>query len=807
MLVTERTQLRRLVVLVAFAGSAGAAESLLPTFVFEDPVQLSAGGAPMQLSSHAAPRLVDWDADGDVDILVGGGDGHIWLFANSGSTAEAVFDAGTPVLAGGTPIQKGSEYTGACFEDMNGDGLNDLVVAHSISQIGYYSNQGTQVGPVFSSWSSFPGPAGDLVLPAWCGGRIDVGDWDNDGLNDIVAGDFFGFFTLFTNTGTAGAPSFDLPGERFTFNGSPIAWPHNTHPRLFDINQDGRLDLTYGINWGYFGFYPADPQAPGMSFRTHLVARGADGQELNIRDLIQDDTIPNFGDLNHDGVIDIVSGGLNGKIVCMYGIPYTHQLDRITQIMTAHPADLGPALAADEALRAELFGCHWNMRSFLDDFNPGTPTRQTIRDWYHDHIVNFPQYLHKQHLDRSAHPYVPSLAGQVWVNLLESFPDEPGHWQSVADSIGLTGLHRDLLLDHGTLLIENSSADADQLRVVSDYLSLLPPSLWDAERITIDDYLVPSMPIAARTGVNLFGIRVGDGQENSFPGDSAPGFCDVFSIVLAHEINHTVDAHTMYPDPVLSARKQTLIEQASPPDVIFKDHAAGLGVDWEATRQRFAAMGYWSGDEGEWDLAWNDYWQSGPGSVFNENWLRNNLQLMCEAPQEAFATLANQYFTDAEIMLDLSLRRWNRGIPSCINQFLFVADVYSQGNDTTYLYRSDTTGRFTRTAARLHRSPAGFIDRLSVGQQTWGVGLTEDGSVTSIDWYPLSPADFDTDGDVDGQDLLAFDACASGPAMAVRAGCEGKDLDHDGDVDQEDFGVFQRCYAGTDNPGDADCAG
>jgi len=82
-------------------------------------------------------------------------------------------------------------------------------------------------------------------------------------------------------------------------------------------------------------------------------------------------------------------------------------------------------------------------------------------------------------------------------------------------------------------------------------------------------------------------------------------------------------------------------------------------------------------------------------------------------------------------------------------------------------------------------------------------------------------ADFDSDCDVDGADLLVLDACFTEanvpymPPSQVPPTCElspdnnghvAADLDRDNDVDQEDFGIFQRCYSGEKNPADLDCA-
>ena len=55
-------------------------------------------------------------------------------------------------------------------------------------------------------------------------------------------------------------------------------------------------------------------------------------------------------------------------------------------------------------------------------------------------------------------------------------------------------------------------------------------------------------------------------------------------------------------------------------------------------------------------------------------------------------------------------------------------------------------------------------------------------------------ADFNHDGMVDGDDLLLFEACDSGPDVPPAPGCEDRDLDNDGDVDQADFGEVQRSY-------------
>lgn len=65
--------------------------------------------------------------------------------------------------------------------------------------------------------------------------------------------------------------------------------------------------------------------------------------------------------------------------------------------------------------------------------------------------------------------------------------------------------------------------------------------------------------------------------------------------------------------------------------------------------------------------------------------------------------------------------------------------------------------------------------------------------------------DFDCDRDVDGDDLAAFVACHSGPAIVLSPECGKFDLDGDQDGDSVDFAIIQRCWTGPDVFGDPDC--
>jgi hypothetical protein len=91
---------------------------------------------------HAAPHLVDWDNDGDLDLLTGGGGGGVYLSFNEGTRTEPKWsefrtlipksDQREQFLTEGTPI-KPAPSTRIWANDFNGDGWLDLLVGDCAS--------------------------------------------------------------------------------------------------------------------------------------------------------------------------------------------------------------------------------------------------------------------------------------------------------------------------------------------------------------------------------------------------------------------------------------------------------------------------------------------------------------------------------------------------------------------------------------------------------------------------------------------------------------------------------------------------
>jgi len=111
---------------------------------------------------------------------------------------------------------------------------------------------------------------------------------------------------------------------------------------------------------------------------------------------------------------------------------------------------------------------------------------------------------------------------------------------------------------------------------------------------------------------------------------------------------------------------------------------------------------------------------------------------------------------------------------------------------------------------------SGELGSIASSGQAGGVGILEAADYRTSDgfWavaghaWPVAivPADFDQDGDVDGDDLAHWAGCVTGPELGPPGdGCQNADLDHDDDVDQCDFGLLQRCLSGAGVPTDPDC--
>lgn len=120
--------------------------------------------AVMSLSDQAWPSLCDWDDDGDLDVLIGGGYGWPRIVINDGTRNRPAFREPARILSDGEPIRfvrnkllgepdnwHNMGYPYPSFVDWDMDGLRDLVCANETNRIFWYRNIGTPKQPAFAS--------------------------------------------------------------------------------------------------------------------------------------------------------------------------------------------------------------------------------------------------------------------------------------------------------------------------------------------------------------------------------------------------------------------------------------------------------------------------------------------------------------------------------------------------------------------------------------------------------------------------------------------------------------------------------
>jgi len=148
----------------------------------------------------AKPFVVDWNNDGKKDLLVGHGGwrdhAYIDLYINVGTDVSPSFGVATHIQAAGQDICQ--SYSSSPFiTDWDEDGKKDLIVRETL-QFTLYKNIGTDALPVFGEGVAIQVNGQDLYVYCGDGSSVfSVTDWNNDGVKDLVIGDYYGYVFLY----------------------------------------------------------------------------------------------------------------------------------------------------------------------------------------------------------------------------------------------------------------------------------------------------------------------------------------------------------------------------------------------------------------------------------------------------------------------------------------------------------------------------------------------------------------------------------------------------------------------------------
>ena len=253
----------------------------------------------IDVGSESIVSLVDLDGDGDLDMLVGNKidptdltDSKTFRFDNVGEPGRPVFRE-----AGEFQIQ-GAYHDAPAFGDLDGDGDLDMVLGTWRKEMRLLWNEGSTDRPEFVlADSAFVELSrGSNATPA-------LADMDGDGDLDLFAGESSGTLNYFENVGTTTAPSFELVSDEY--QGIDIG--RRSFPKPIDADGDGDFDLVLGTESDGIVFYRNDGDASAPTFvEAESPFPAPDDLPVFVT--------PTFGDIDGDGDLDLLTGGIGGGV-------------------------------------------------------------------------------------------------------------------------------------------------------------------------------------------------------------------------------------------------------------------------------------------------------------------------------------------------------------------------------------------------------------------------------------------------------------------------------------------------------------
>lgn len=232
--------------------------------VFATPLLNSNGLAKTTDTSYHFVSVADLDNDGDKDLVTGHVNGAIMYYQNTGSITAPTFTAPVQNPFGLTSVYYLAAPT---FVDYDNDGDWDLVVGEYNGNLQYFQNTGTLTSPAFAAPVQNPGGITSVSTFA----HPNFADLDNDGDRDLIVGEQGGTHKYFQNTGTASAPLWG-PIQNNPFGLTTVNLVSMPSFVNFDNDGDwDLLTSDYDGNFNYFQNTTTPLSVKNLSGQTELV--------------------------------------------------------------------------------------------------------------------------------------------------------------------------------------------------------------------------------------------------------------------------------------------------------------------------------------------------------------------------------------------------------------------------------------------------------------------------------------------------------------------------------------------------------
>jgi len=231
--------------------------------------KIFAAGKPMDVYGMPSPNFADFDGDGDLDLICGEFIDKFTWFENTADRARPKYAAGRHLTYRGKPLKMDLCMIVPVALDWDRDGDTDLVVGQEDGRVALVENTGKVIGgmPQFLPAQFFQQQAdmlkfGALVTPCSF-------DWDNDGDEDLICGNTAGYIGFIENLDGGNPPKWAAPvylkanGEIIRIMAGPngsiqgpceTKWGYTTL-NVADWNHDGLPDIVVNSIWGKVLWY------------------------------------------------------------------------------------------------------------------------------------------------------------------------------------------------------------------------------------------------------------------------------------------------------------------------------------------------------------------------------------------------------------------------------------------------------------------------------------------------------------------------------------------------------------------------
>lgn len=314
------------------------------------------------------PSAVDWDGDGDTDVVIGVEDGRVLFMEHTGEVR-----AGMPVFKQPRYFQQEADalkfgaLTTPVSVDWDNDGDEDLVAGNTAGHIGFIENLDggnppRWAAPVYLQADGktiriMAGDNGSIQGPCerkWGYTTLSVADWDHDGLLDLVVNSIWGKVIWFRNVGSATQPQL-APAEPLRVNrpdtppkpkwnwwdpkNNELVTQWRTTPVVVDWNHDGLNDLLMLDHEGYLALFKRARDADGntelLPGKRLFTTEGPSGFDWCQKAVIRKPGLMRLNakeagpsgrrkictaDLDGDGVFEILVNSINVNILRQEGL-------------------------------------------------------------------------------------------------------------------------------------------------------------------------------------------------------------------------------------------------------------------------------------------------------------------------------------------------------------------------------------------------------------------------------------------------------------------------------------------------------